>query len=745
MPIKRVHLTITGVVQGVGFRPTVYRYATDLNLTGWVNNSAAGVILEVQGDKEQVDLLVDRIKNTPPPLSRIDQFTVTNQKIVADESEFKIIISESVGNKRVEISSDIATCSDCLSEIRNPSNRRFAHPFTNCTNCGPRFTIIKDRPYDRHLTSMGEFPMCDQCQSEYDNPLDRRFHAQPNACPKCGPVLKLIEQEKLPQESIISHTTELITQGKLVAIKGLGGFNICADALNFAAVDRLRLAKNRPTKSFALMFKDLAAIKAVCQMDQNEQQELTSPAAPIVLLRKRSDRFDHISPDNNYLGVILPYTPLHYLLLDNFEALVLTSANLADEPIAISNIEASLLVEKKVVDHVLTHNRQIVNRADDSIVQFVAGKKQIIRYSRGYTPSAKLVDYPQAPENKVVAGWGANLKNSFAFRIDNKIYLSQHIGDLMDSRNYQYQQEQFSQLKTLLDIGSLDSEQCDAHPNHENYHRDRRSIFHHHAHALSVMGEHGLLGKPVIAVICDGTGFGLDQTIWGFEFLAIKEDYSNFQRLCHLEYFPLPGGEQAIHQIDRIAVALAHSSKIDANTLDHGDILRVKNILQMIKAKINSPATSSLGRLFDGVAAILGIATSASYEAQGAILLQKAAEEYEGHQHEEYPISLREDNTILEFSPLIQAIIRDQKAGVDRAKIAYQFHLWVARAISRRLEQVPELMQKRSAAIFSGGCFQNRLLSELLMNEMDKGPIKYYFNQSIPINDAGIAFGQALL
>ncbi|MEI6093134.1 MAG: carbamoyltransferase HypF, partial [bacterium] len=425
--IKRIRILVSGLVQGVGFRPTTYRYAHEFLLSGYVSNTPEGVTIEVQGISKNIDAFVKKLLSSPPPLAKIIDFDI-EQINTEEESDFVILHSSSYGNKKAEISSDIAVCKDCLLDIEDKTNRRYLYPFTNCTNCGPRFSIIQDRPYDRNQTSMSVFKMCEDCQKEYDDPKNRRFHAQPNACPKCGPSLILLNSTGSVEgnhDDLIGRTALLIKEGKIVAIKGIGGFNIVCDPFNNNAVQRLRFNKNRPSKSFALMAKDLMTIQKYCYVSDKEQQILESKETPIVLLRKKNNLLDSISIDNNYLGFVLPYTPLHHILFRSVDVLVMTSANKSDEPIAINDEQINFLMKEKIVDNSLTHNREIINRCDDSIVQVIGDKLQVIRRSRGFVP---------APFNIGATVWGnnlsmgADLKNTFSIKKGNKIYISQHIG-----------------------------------------------------------------------------------------------------------------------------------------------------------------------------------------------------------------------------------------------------------------------------------------------------------------------------
>lgn len=730
---RRVSIHITGIVQGVGFRPTVYRYATDLKLAGLVNNTAQGVFIELEGGNNQINDFITTLKNDPPPLSQIEKFIVNDISLINDpNNKFEIIFSQGQGEKNVHISPDLATCPECISDIKNSKDRRFKYPFTNCTNCGPRFSIIKDRPYDRKLTSMDEFKMCPDCQNEYDQPLDRRFHAQPNACTTCGPQLKLLaaDQTNNPLEDAIT----LLQNGKIAAIKGLGGFNLAVDATNSKAIEKLRFVKRRPNKSFALMMKNIEIIQDHCHLSETEIEALTSPAAPIVLLRKKTNVYDLVSPDNNYLGVILPYTPLHHLLMESFEALVFTSANKADEPIAIDDASVIELIKEEIADFGLTNNRKIEHRCDDSIVQFIDNKIQFIRRSRGFVPKAFKIKNCPAKDNLSL---GANMKNTFAIRKSDEIYISQHIGELTDVRNFDYQKTQIDDLKKLLEI-EPSSTNGDAHPGYENYSENNNKIFHHHAHMLSVMGEHHLLGQEVTGVICDGTGFGTDQNIWGFEFLSVGQDYSQFSREAHLKYFHLPGGERAIYEIDRIAIALTHHLDDD---LIHQDEEKRSMINMLINNQLNSPLTSSLGRLFDGVAALMGIATNVEYEARAAILLQKEAEKFTGKISGRYKISILNETLLnIDYLPMIKSLLQDIKSSVSIQEIGYKFHLWIVDSIVETLKLIGP-----KCVVFSGGCFQNALLTGLIKQAMVKDNINFYFNEKIPTNDAGISFGQALL
>ncbi|MBF0313062.1 MAG: carbamoyltransferase HypF [Oligoflexia bacterium] len=743
----RLAILIKGIVQGVGFRPTVYRYAIENSLRGFVNNSASGVVIEVEGPREKVENFVNTLRSSPPPQALVHSFEVTPLALrsTGEENHFSIIKSEEVGEKDVEISPDLATCSDCLQEIFDPENRRYHYPFTNCTNCGPRFTIIRDRPYDRKLTSMAKFPMCPKCQHEYENPLDRRFHAQPNACSVCGPVLKLLVAHNthgthsaynFQTMDPLLATKKLLQDGFIIAIKGLGGFNLACDALNLKAVQNLRGLKRRPRRAFAMMMPNLQQLKRYCEVGIEEEKLLLSSAAPIVLLKKRSCDFDHISPDNNYLGVVLPYTPLHHLLLHDLQGvpLVFTSANLADEPMATTDEEILTILEQKrgIVDYALTHDRDILHRADDSLMQIIPKNNQAltIRRSRGYTPKAFTISNPLA---SFTLSYGANLKNTFALARDHRIYLSQHIGDLDDYRNFEYQESEIKKLSSLLEI-HYQKKLGDAHPGYENFTHAETKIYHHHAHLLSVIAEHDLHYERVLGVIGDGTGYGDDGAIWGFEFLT-----KDATRLAHLRYFSLPGGERAIYEVERIAFALVYESTKKILPIENASMLKA-----MIDKNLNVPKCSSLGRLFDGVAALIipkeALPTPIEYEGQAAILLQKLAEEFTTLPLSSfYPASL-------DYAPMICALLTDLENGVPLSEIAYKFHHYVVDTIITTLKQaLPEANPE--ALLVSGGCFQNALLVSLLEEKLSEHfpTLPYFRNVLSPINDAGIALGQQLL
>lgn len=732
---KRVKIKISGIVQGVGFRPTVYRYALEEGLLGQVANTSQGVFIEAQGSEEALKNFIERLKNYPPPQAHIDEFDYQDIPLVLGEEKFRIIESLSSGEKNVAISADLATCEDCRSEIFDPKNRRFGYPFTNCTNCGPRFTIIQDRPYDRVLTSMAPFEMCAECFKEYSDPLNRRFHAQPNACPNCGPKLHLIDVDNVDSEADpMLVTQKLLLQGRIAAIKGLGGFNIACDPFHETALKRLREIKRRPHRSFALMMRDLKAVEKYCEVSPSEKRALLSPVAPIVLLKKKNQILDSVSPDNNYLGVMLPYTPLHHLLMTSFETLVMTSANLAEEPMVISDQELNFLLDRGVVDFGLSHNREIVHRADDSIVQFIHGKMQVVRRSRGFVPQGIKVS--QTSENQALA-LGANMKNTFALRRKDQVFVSQHIGELIDVRNFDYQQKMIKDFEELLEIEpSLTI--CDAHPGYENFKVEGTKVQHHYAHMLSVMGEYGLFGENCLGVIADGTGFGDDGHIWGFEFLSHDANEHNYKRLAHLEEFPLPGGESALHEIDRIGMALLGHVGLDPT--EFYPVEKVKQIQMLLDKKLNSPLCSSLGRLFDGVASLLGLVQYAEYEARAAILLQKFAENFRGKPQGFYPVVFKEGGIII-LRPLIEALVADKRLGVSQEEMALKFHLWVCEAMLKGAR----LVASGRTLVFAGGCFQNTLLSKLLVQSLASGETPFYFNEMIPCNDGGISFGQTLV
>lgn len=730
--IRRVRIKVKGIVQGVGFRPTVYKHAISNGVSGFVMNTTEGVTIEAEGLSFNIDSFIKDVVEHPPRISRITDLDV---KDISPEGDlgFKIVTSLSVGNKDVEISPDVAICSDCERDIFDVNNRRYHYPFTNCTNCGPRFTIVVDRPYDRKNTSMKDFVMCEECSSEYKDPLDRRFHAQPNACPKCGPKVFILPLEAAPESDPIKSIEVAIKAGKLAGIKSLGGFNIACDAFNLSAVNRLREKKKRGSKAFALMMRDLEAVSRYCHFNEQEKNILLSKTAPIVLLRKKNSKLDHISIGNNYVGVMLPYTPLHKILMADLEVLVMTSANRADEPIAVEDSEIIKLTEEGFIDVALSNNRDIVNRCDDSIVQVIDGDLFVIRRARGFVPSAVRV---RNVNNRDNLSMGADLKNTFALKKNDLVYISQHIGDLEDQRNVEYQREQVQELLKIIDAKPL-YRNIDAHPNYANFNNTDNKVFHHHAHALSVMAEHDLIGQEVLAVVCDGTGYGPDGNIWGFEFLKVFKDQSKFERVGHLDYFMLPGGDKASRELDRLAISLTgHLDDVSVLNLNKD---RLKTIKTLMLSGVNCPLCSSLGRLFDGVACICGVLDTADYEAQGAIRLQKYAEDFKGSLSSAYPISVKDGK--IDHRVLVDGLISDISSGKSKEELAYKFHIWVVDSI---VATILQLSPKK--AVFSGGCFQNSLLVNLLRGRLSNiNDVDIYFNNDIPTNDAGISFGQSVI
>ncbi|MBN2725557.1 MAG: carbamoyltransferase HypF [Deltaproteobacteria bacterium] len=742
MDRKRILLKITGIVQGVGFRPTVYKYALESGITGYVLNDETGVTVEIEGTSLSTNQFLEKLKKFPPPLSTIESWTETS--LPAENSvvfEIRKSTKKSTISKSAAISPDISICNDCLREIMDPDNRRYRYPFTNCTNCGPRFTIIRDRPYDRHLTSMSNFPMCPDCKKEYENPLDRRFHAQPNACPDCGPVL-YIPGTSISGDIALNHCISGVQNGETWCVKGLGGFNIICDAFNKNAVLKLRKAKRRKNKSFALMAKNLNVMKNWVYVSEEELKLLKSPAAPIVLLRKNSEHLDHISPDNNYLGFLLPYTPFHCLLMEKFDALIFTSANLRDEPIAITDNEALYLKENGVVDNILTHNRDIVHRCDDSITAAPNGNPLMIRRSRGYVPGSFRI---AADLSSASLALGANLKNTFSIGYGSKIWMGQHIGDLVEKKSFDFLCSQATDLTSLLDISPLVSV-IDAHPGMELESvsnkiipdAELKKVYHHHAHFFSVIGEHNLFETEVTGVSADGTGYGADGNIWGFEFLSWKPSGDNkLLRVASLMEFPLIGGDICITEISRIAYSLMKTS----NLIGSDDLN--PSFEFMLRNRINLFMTSSLGRLFDGVSSILGLCDYSEYEARGAILLQKCAESCtlipETTQHLTVSIVAQDNQLKIDYRPMIRDLLKLKSSGISTDILARLFHVWVASSIKNVL-----LSLDVKTVALSGGVFQNFLLLEILENNLNECGISHFRNNTIPVNDGGISFGQLI-
>jgi hydrogenase maturation protein HypF len=750
MEVRR-QIEVSGIVQGVGFRPYVYRLATGRHLRGTIRNTSAGVTIEIQGPAETVQDFVEHLPAEAPPLARITNVAVHEVPCNGDQ-DFCIVHSHEGEEVRTLISPDVAICPDCLREMFDPNDRRYRYPFINCTNCGPRFTIIRDIPYDRPSTSMAMFPMCPACLVEYENPLDRRFHAQPNACWECGPRVELWDKtgNRIECGDPIAEAVAGLHAGLVVAVKGLGGFHLAVDATNPAAVALLRQRKRRVEKPFAVMVPDLEAAQEVCELDGAAATVLQSIQRPIVLAPKKSPNTipDSVAPFNRYLGIFLPYTPLHYLLLaeGGFKALVMTSGNLSEEPIAIDNREAVHRLNG-LADYFLVHNRDILLRCDDSVVRVAGGIPRQLRRSRGFVPVPVFLKDDQPS----VLAVGGELKNTICLTKGKHAFLSQHVGDLENVESYSFFHEAIEHLERILEIRP-EIIAYDLHPDYFSTRWARQQsgaklvgVQHHHAHIASCMAENHLEGR-VIGFALDGTGYGTDGNIWGGEVLIAG--YEDFERAAHFEYVPLPGGEAAIREPWRMAVSyLAHHFGREFLSLSipfvrQLDMAKTELLLRMVERKVNSPLTSSCGRLFDAVAALTGVRQEVNYEAQAAIELEMAITPSEEETAYTMQLLPEGDRWIIGTRPLFEALLDDLGQNLPVAAISRRFH----NGLVKGFVQLATLLRKKTAlrrVCLSGGTFHNVYLSQRLEAQLSEAGFEVFTQKEVPSGDGGLSLGQA--
>jgi hydrogenase maturation protein HypF len=754
---QRMHIAIRGAVQGVGFRPFVYRLATAMRLPGWVLNSPQGVFIEVEGEKEDLDSFLLRLQEEKPKPSFIQslEFSLLDPRYFTG---FEIRSSETGGAKSALILPDIATCSECLAEVLDSNSRRYRYPFTNCTHCGPRFTIIESLPYDRPNTSMKAFEMCRDCRNEYKDPHDRRFHAQPNACPVCGPKLQLRDSSGRllsSEDEALLGAAEAVRRGKIVAVKGLGGFHLLADARNEDAVAALRLRKHREEKPFALMYASIEQIQADCIVSPLEARLLSSTESPIVLLERKSkntatDIAPNVAPNNPYLGAMIPYTPLHHLLMQEIcSPIIATSGNLSDEPICIDEREAMIRLAG-IADLFLVHNRPIVRHVDDSILRVVLGRELVLRRARGYAPLPIHCSQP-APESLAV---GAHLKNTVALTVEDNVFLSQHIGDLENkeaSEAFQGVIRSFCHLYRVDPVRVV----ADMHPDYVSTKFAREcgipllSIQHHYAHVAACMAENELDGR-VLGISWDGTGYGLDGTIWGGEFLLTDE--TSFSRAAAFRKFRLPGSTPAIKEPRRTALGVLYEmlgkqvfEQRDSTPVRFFSDQEISVLSQMLQKGFQSPWTSSVGRLFDAVASLSGLRQWIRFEGQAAMELEFAiGSENTG---DAYPFAFSNaaeatpsgtaSGMVVDWEPMIRAILQDASNTIPLARIAIKFHntlVEIIVAVSRRVSE--------ERVVLTGGCFQNKYLLEHAVRRLEAEGFRPYWHQRVPPNDGGIALGQ---
>lgn len=739
--LKRYKIRVRGIVQGVGFRPFIYRLAKEHNLTGYVLNDSEGVLIEAQG--EQLEQFLKGIKLLAPPASFVSDIDVKNLPLSGEEIDFIIKASPKAVERETLISPDLAICDDCRREINDKNNRRYRYAFTNCTNCGPRFSIVQDVPYDRKNTTMKDFIMCDECLAEYENPLNRRFHAQPNACEICGPHYRLFGETEIICDDVIAKAHDLIKQGAIVAVKGIGGYHLACDAFNSEAVAKLRQRKIREDKPFAVMATNMETIKKLCKVNDEEEKMLKSSSAPIVLLKK-SEQYnlaEKVAPHNAYLGVMLAYAPIHCLLLNDDDVFVMTSANLSDEPIVYRDEEVFSHL-KEIADYKLVHNRLINTRVDDSVVRIFKDKPILIRRSRGFAPAPINLGSLKCKEISVLA-CGPELKNTFCLTKNDKAFLSQHIGDLENMAVNNAYKESIALFKKLFDI-SPNLIACDMHPEYFSTKYAKQlnlpcvQVQHHHAHIASVLAEHDF-NEKVIGVALDGTGYGDDGNIWGGEFMVA--DLLSYKRVGHFAYMPLPGGAKAVKEPWRLALYQAYDIYGDEIAEKYPELLKPnwRLLIQAAKNGLNAPLSSGAGRVFDTVSALLGICHKINYEGQAAIELERAAYDSDG-EILPFDICMDDGQYILNLRQTYKSLY-DLKLNKGLRYSAKSFHLTLAQAIGDIIDKIG-IDTGIKTVVFSGGVCLNMTLMELLYNRLSHD-FNLYMNEKVPVNDGGISLGQA--
>ncbi len=753
----RVQILVKGIVQGVGFRPFVYSLAVRESLKGRVLNTSDGVLIDVEGEHESIERLLAAVEAHPPRLSRIESISCETVFELAHHPDFRIVESNNDGRKFVPVSPDVATCADCVAELFDPRDRRYRYPFINCTNCGPRFTIIEDVPYDRDRTTMREFEMCEACRSEYENPLDRRFHAEPIACSACGPRLFLTDESgdgvvlaRPRANEIVERARRLLSDGKIIAVKGIGGFHLACDALNEGAVESLRRRKHREDRPFALMANSVEMVSEYCFVSEVERGLLTSECRPIVLLEKRPDITlpEAVAPSVSTLGFMLPYAPLHHLLLDGLaRPLVFTSGNVSDEPICYEDGDAVTRLSG-LADYFLLHDRRIHIRADDSVTRYALGSETVLRRSRGYAPAPLRVS-PKF-ERQILA-CGAELKNTFCLARDNYAFISHHVGDLENLETLRSFEQGIEHFKRLFRLHP-EVVAYDLHPEYLSTKYAlaldeeliRVGVQHHHAHVASCMADNRIDGE-VIGVAMDGLGFGEDGRMWGGEFFVA--DFCDAERVAHLDYVPMPGGAKAVREPWRMAAVYLERALGD-NFIESSlpfvrnmDARKWSVLRRMIATGTNSPETSSMGRLFDAVASLLGLRDIVNYEGQAAIELEALADR---DCTDRYEFEIEGNGGIIKAEPVIKRSVEDILDGVAPQIVSAKFHLGVAYLIAMVAGRVRD-ERHLERVVLSGGVFQNMFLLERASRLLKAEGFEVFTHGRVPTNDGGISLGQAVV
>jgi hydrogenase maturation protein HypF len=758
----RTEVKIEGTVQGVGFRPFVFLVARKLALTGWIVNGANGVMIEVEGADDAVSRFLELLRTACPPGARIERMSARSIPVIGD-SEFTIQPSDESGTKQLAMSPDLATCADCVAELFDPTDRRVRYPWLSCAQCGPRFTMVTGIPYDRANTTMSRFVLCEACRSEYEAPDNRRFHAESTACPACGPAVALWDADgdvSAEGEEAIRRTCRIIRAGGIVAVKGIGGFHLWADATSDEVVQRLRNRKRRPHKPFAVMFPSLEAARTYCTLSPGEAKWLASPEAPIVILQRLEETalIQGIAPGNATVGAMLPYTPLHHLLMTELDApVVATSGNRSEEPIVTDEQEARRRLDG-IADAFLVHDRPIARPMDDSVIRMTQSGPIVLRRARGLVPRTirlpeSIARYVEGP----VLAVGSHQKNTVALLDADRVLLSQHLGDLSTIETENAVRQAIDDLQWLLRV-KPSAVACDLHPDYRSTRLAEElasrwdvpviRVPHHHAHVAACMAEHGVTGE-VLGIAWDGSGYGTDGALWGGEFLLVT--YRESERVAHLHPFRLPGGEQAAREPRRAELAIrweTFGTQGCLASVEEGTEWRAQaqRIVAMLDKQIQSPVTTSMGRLFDAVASMLGLCQVASFEGQAAMALEQEGTGASVHGEKgTYPIPLISQaetprRWIADWRPMIELIADDLSRGIERSRIAHRFHRSLAELIGQVAEQVGV-----QQVVLTGGCFQNVLLADLATERLESAGFVALTHREVPPNDGGLALGQAVI